>query len=139
MFTAPRANEYYIEHYDHNIIRPNQDQFLVDDKFANPQLNEKVFIQVPLFSHSVQKIKNMITSFQKHFLILKLTNLSTKKIETFSLSFHFFTPKERDLLCSHDIMLRTKQTHTYTYYKIKLAQLNHDELFKIMASSFNFH
>ena len=26
-FTAPRANEFTIEYYDHNIIRPNQDQF----------------------------------------------------------------------------------------------------------------
>ena len=35
-----------------------------------------------------------------------------EKFETFSLTFHFLTPKEQDLLCSHDIMLRTKQTHT---------------------------
>ena len=40
-----------------------------------------------------------------------------EKFQTFSLTFHFFTPKERDLHCSHDIMLRTKQTHTYTYYR----------------------
>ena len=35
----------------------------------------------------------------------------------FSLIFNFLTPKERDLHCSHQIMLRTKQTHTYTYYQ----------------------
>ena len=46
-FPAPRANEYSIKHYDHNIIRPNQDQFLDDDKFANPQLNENFFIRTP--------------------------------------------------------------------------------------------
>ena len=45
MFTAPRVNEYTIKHFDHNIIRPNQDQFLDDDKFANPQLFEKFFIR----------------------------------------------------------------------------------------------
>ena len=39
------------------------------------------------------------------------------KFETFSLTFNFLTPKERDLHCSYDIMLRTKQTHTYTYYR----------------------
>ena len=44
-------------------------------------------------------------------------NHFTKKFQTFSLTFHFLTPKERDLLCSHDIMLRTKQTHSYTYYR----------------------
>ena len=44
-FTAPRANEFAIEYYDHNIIRPNQDQFLDEDRFANPQLAEKLFIK----------------------------------------------------------------------------------------------
>ena len=43
-------------------------------------------------------------SFQDKFILFKLT-------------FHFLTPQERDLHCSHDIMLRTKQTHTYTYYR----------------------
>ena len=46
-FTAPRANDFTIEYYDHNIIRPNQDQFLDDDRFANPQLTEKFFISTP--------------------------------------------------------------------------------------------
>ena len=40
------------------------------------------------------------------------------KVETFSLAFQFLTPKERDLHFSHDIMLRTKQTHIYTYYRL---------------------
>ena len=40
-----------------------------------------------------------------------------EKLQTFSLTFHFLTQKERDLHCSHDIMLRTKQTHTYNYYR----------------------
>ena len=40
-----------------------------------------------------------------------------EKFETFSLAFDFLTPKERDFHCSRDIVLRTKQTHTYTYYK----------------------
>ena len=44
-FTAPRANDFSIEHYDHNIIRPNQDRFLDEDRFANPQLTEKFFIK----------------------------------------------------------------------------------------------
>ena len=35
----------------------------------------------------------------------------------FSLIFNFLTPKERDVHCSHQIMLLTKQTHTCTYYK----------------------
>ena len=44
-FTAPRANDFSIEYYDHKIIRPNQDKFLDEDRFANPQLTEKFFIK----------------------------------------------------------------------------------------------
>ena len=52
MFTAPRANDNSIEYYDHNIIGPNQDQFLDDDRFANPQLTEKIFHQNLLYIHT---------------------------------------------------------------------------------------
>ena len=48
-----------------------------------------------------------------------------EKFETFSLTFHFLTPKERAFHCSRDIVLRTKQTHTYTYYKIIQIHLNY--------------
>ena len=34
-------------HHDHHIIRPNEDIFLYDDKFANPQLTEKIFNNTP--------------------------------------------------------------------------------------------
>ena len=44
-FTAPRANDYSIEFCDHNIIRSNQDHFLDDDQFANPQITKKIFIK----------------------------------------------------------------------------------------------
>ena len=47
IFTAPRANDFSIEYYDNNIIRPNQVQFLDEDPFANPQLTEKFFIKTP--------------------------------------------------------------------------------------------
>ena len=40
-----------------------------------------------------------------------------KKFNHFSLTFNFLTPKECDLQCSHQIILRTKKTHSYTYYK----------------------
>ena len=43
IFTALRANGYSIEYYDHNNIRPNQDQFLDGDRFANPQITEIFF------------------------------------------------------------------------------------------------
>ena len=46
-FTAPKTNEYFIDHYDHNNILPNEDIFLIDDQFANPQLTEKFFIKTP--------------------------------------------------------------------------------------------
>ena len=116
IFTTPRANEYSIEYYDHNVIRPNQDQFLDEDKFANPQLTEKFFIQTPY-------IFTLSSLDKKHDHIISEALIDNQayepfydEFETFSLTFHFLTPKDRDLHCSNDIMLRTKQTHTYQNY-----------------------
>ena len=115
--TAPRANEYTLEYYDHNIIRANQDQFLDDDRFANPQITEKFFIKTPyIFT------LNIFDRKFDHIISEALTNTQAyesfkERFQIFSLTFHFLAPHERDLHCSHDIMLRTKQTHTYSYYR----------------------
>ena len=115
--TAPRANEYTLEYYDHNIIRANQDQFLDDDRFANPQITEKFFIKTPyVFT------LNIFDRKFDHIISEALTNTQAyesfkERFQIFSLTFHFLAPHERDLHCSHDIMLRTKQTHTYSYYR----------------------
>ena len=117
LFTAARANEFTIEYYDHNIIRPKHDQFLDDDRFANPQLTENFFIKTPyLFTLNIFDKKN------DHILSEALIGTQAyqsfqDKFHLFTLTFHFLTPQERDLHCFHDIMLRTKQTHTYTYYR----------------------
>ena len=114
-FTAPRANDYSIEYYDHNIIRPNHDQFLDEDRFANLQLTKFFFFKTPyLFT------LNIFDKKQDHIISEALVDLQAyesfyDKFQLFSLTFHFLSPQERDLHCSHDIMLRTKQTHTYTY------------------------
>ena len=115
--TAPRANEYTLEYYDHNIIRANQDQFLDDDRFANPQITEKCFITTPyVFT------LNIFDRKFDHIISEALTDTQAyesfkERFQIFSLTFHFLAPHERDLHCSHDIMLRTKQTHTYSYYR----------------------
>ena len=115
--TAPRANECTLEYYDHNIIRANQDQFLDDDRFANPQITEKFFIKTPyVFT------LNIFDRKFDHIISEALTNTQAyesfkERFQIFSLTFHFLAPHERDLHCSHDIMLRTKQTHTYSYYR----------------------
>ena len=116
-FTAPRANEFTIEYSDHNIIRPNHDQFLDDDRFANPQLTEKFFISTP-YIFTI----NIFDKRHDHIISEALINAHAyqsflEKFDLFTLTFHFLTPHERDLHCSHDIMLRTKQTHTYTDYR----------------------
>ena len=116
-FTAPRANELSIEHYDHNIIRPNQDQFLDDDRFANAQLTEKFFINT-----SYVFTINIFDRKYDHIISEALTDIQAyesfkEKFQLFPLTFHFLAPHERNLHCSHNIMLRTKQTHTYTYYR----------------------
>ena len=115
--TAPRANEYTLEYYDHNIIRANQDQFLDEDRFANPQITEKFFIKTPyVFT------LNIFDRKFDHIISEALTSTQAyesfkERFQIFSLTFHFLAPHERDLHCSHDIMLRTKQTHTYSYYR----------------------
>ena len=116
-FTAPRANEFTIEYYDHNIIRPNQDQFLDEDRFANPQLAEKFFIKM-----SYVLTLNIFDRKYDHIISEALADIQAyesfhDKFQLFSLTFHFLSPHERDLHCFHDIMLRTKQTHIYTYYR----------------------
>ena len=47
----------------------------------------------------------------------KAYNSNFIKFNHFSLTFIFLKPKESDLHCSPQIMLRTNQIHTYTYDK----------------------
>ena len=116
-FTAPRANDFAIEYYDHNIIRPNHEQFLDEDRFANPQLTENFFIKTSyLFTLNIfDRKRDQISS--KSLVDIQAYESFYDKFQLFSLTFHFLLPQERDLPCSHDLMLRTKQTHTYTYYR----------------------
>ena len=134
-FTAPRANEFAIEYYDHNIIRPNQDQFLDENRFANPQLTENVFIKTSyVFTLNIFDRKN------EHVISESLADIQAyesfyDKFQLFSLFFNFLSPQERNLHCSHDIMLRTKQTlhiHTIVLYKIILICTPHQDNFTIV-------
>ena len=114
-FAASRANDYSIEYYDH--FRSNQDQFLDADKFANPQIIENFFIK----SSNIFTI-NILDKKHDHIISEALSDIQAyesfhEKFQTFLLTFHFLTPTERNFHCSHDIMLRTKQTHTYIYYR----------------------
>ena len=59
-FTATRANDFSIEYYDHNIIRPNQDQFLDKDRFANPQITEIFLLKHHIYLHLIVLIKSTI-------------------------------------------------------------------------------
>ena len=116
-FTAPRANDFAIEYYDHNINLPNQNLFLDEDRFANPQLTEKF-----LNKTSYVFTPNIFDRKHDHIISKSLVDIQAyesfyDKFQLFLLTFHFLSPRERDLHCSHDIMLRTKQTHPYTYYR----------------------
>ena len=115
--TAPKANDYSIDYYDHNIIRPNEDNFLKNDPFANPQLTEKLFPKTPYtFSLNIlnKKYDNVISAALRD---IRAYDSYFNKFDHFSQTLHFHTPKEHDLHSSHDVMLRTKQTHTHTYYQ----------------------
>ena len=65
-FTAPRANDFAIEYYDHSIIRLNQDQFLDENRFANPQLTKKISLKHHTYLHSIFLIESMIILFPNH-------------------------------------------------------------------------
>ena len=128
-YPAPRANEYTLEYYDHNIIRANQDQFLDDDRFANPQITEKFFIKTPyVFT------LNIFDRKFDHVISEALTDMQAyesfkERFQLFSLTFNFLAPQERNLHCSRDIMLRTKQTILiYT-----LHQDNHTTVFNLLT------
>ena len=88
--------------------------FLNNDPFANPQLTGKFFIKTSyIFTLNILKKKydNVISSALRN---IHAYDSYFNKFNHFSLTFHFLTPKERDLHCSHEVMLWTKQTHTYT-------------------------
>ena len=94
--SAARANDYSFEYYDHNIIRSNQDQFLDDDKFANPQITEKFFIK-----SSYIFTLNILDKKHDHIISEALSDIKRyepfhENFQTFSLTFHFLTPKERE-------------------------------------------
>ena len=84
---------------------------------VRPQITETFFIKSSyIFTLSILDKKH------DHIISEALSDIQAyesfhEKFQTFSLTFHFLTPEESDLHCSHDIMLRTKQTHTYTYYR----------------------
>ena len=123
IFTSPRTNDYSIDFYDHNIIRPNQDQFLDKYKFSNAQLTENFFIRTPyIFTlSSLDKKHDHIIS--KALIDIQAYESVYDKFQDFSLAFHFLTPRERDLHCSPDIMLRTNKrtlTHIIDSFKIIL-------------------
>ena len=94
-----------------------EDTFLEDNTNANPQLTEIFYMR----SQYVFTINCMNKKFD-HVISTSLCDTKVfdpyfNKLNHFSQTFNFLMPKERDLHCSHQIMLRTKQTHTYTYYK----------------------
>ena len=66
-------------------------------------------------SRQVGSLHRSVSYPAKHQNNIPITPLFS--FNNFSLTLHFLTPKESDLHCSHDIMLRTKQTYTYTFYR----------------------
>ena len=120
-FTAPRANDFAIEYYDPNIIRPNHDQFLDEDRFANPQLTEKFFIKTSYVFTLKLFDRNHDQIISESLVDIQAYESLYDKFQLFSLTFHFLSPQERDLHCSHDLVLRTKQhIHIIVLYKIIL-------------------
>ena len=131
-FTAPKANDSSIDYYDHYIIRPNEDFFLNNDPFANPQLTEKFFRKT-----SYTFTLNILNKKYDKVISAALRSIHAydsyfNKFNHFSLTFHFLTPKERVLHCSHESCFElNKHTHTLTTSSFNTTTLSihqHDNL-----------
>ena len=86
-------------------------------------------------------MKNMIKLFPEHFATPKHTILFFNKINHISLTFNYLTPKERDIHCSHQIRLRTIQTHTnykfiQHHYLTNTPSRNPQHRFKVINTKY---
>ena len=61
-YTAPRANEYTLDYYDHNIIRTNQMMTVSLTHKSQKNFSSKHH----MYLHSIYLIANSTTSFLKH-------------------------------------------------------------------------
>ena len=90
------------------------------DPNINPELTEKNFIKSEYIFHldnTNKKFDHIIDHAVKN---TKAYKPFFHKFNHFALTFNFLTRKERYLpfiYCSHEVMLRTKLTHTYRFYK----------------------
>ena len=94
-----------------------EDTFLENDENTNPKQTDFFFIKsqyVYVINCMKKNYDNVLSTALRD---TKVYNSYFIKINHFSLAFNFPKPKEPDLHCSDQIMLRTKQTHTYTYNK----------------------
>ena len=136
-FTAPRAKEFTIEYYDHNIIRPIQDQFLDEDRFANPQLTEKFFIKT-----SYVFTLNVFDRKYYHIISESLADIQAyesfhDKFQLFSLTFHF--SHHMNAICTVPTILcyalnKPTHIHTIVLYKIILICIPHQDNLTIVFS-----
>ena len=86
-FTAQKANQFSINHYDHAFARYMEDSFLEDDTNANPQLTENCFIRSQYVLTINCMNKNLITLYLQHFATQKPTTTISKNSTIFSLTF----------------------------------------------------
>ena len=129
-FTAPKANNYSIDYYDHNIIRPNEDICLLGDPYTNPQLTEKFFIKTSYtftlnilnkkYDKAICAALHITNAYESYF----------KKFNHFSLTFQFLAPK--NVICT----VHTKSCYELNkHIRITLTIHHHDNL----TIDFNTH
>ena len=124
-FIAPTANWFSIKCYDHAVTRSMEDYPYDDDPKIKLKLTE-------IFSY-YQNLYSTLIALKKFDNIIDDSHIypSAKifhKISHFALAFNFLTPKERDIYCSQEIMLKTKLTNKYTYYEFMQKDFIHSSL-----------
>ena len=97
-FTAPNANKFSIDHYDHNLIRANEDTFLDTDRNASPQLIEKFFNKTKYVFTLKSLDKKYDHQFKQHFVTHKLTTHTLTNLKIFHK--HFVSLHPKNVICT---------------------------------------
>ena len=83
------------------------------DPKVNAQTTEKIFIKSENIFH-LDRIKKIRSSRRPRTQEYKGFWPIFSKLDHFALTFIFLPPKEQEINCSQEVVLKTKLTHTYT-------------------------
>ena len=90
-FIAQKVNRFSFNHYDFNVTRYMEDSPYEDDPNINPQLTEKIFINLDYIFHLDSTKKKKIRQYHRSRI-----NKFFSKFNHFALSFNFLTHQKNE-------------------------------------------